>query len=142
MARETACRNCAQKKVGCKAVAGSNICERCARKGIACERPVPPAVPTSNLSRKTACESCRKNRTKCERDVNAVPATCVHCAAAGLPCSFAMPRASTSASGTQPNLVVDTASASATPDSAPSSTRSPSRPFWETVLAPSPGVDG
>ncbi|OJT08869.1 hypothetical protein TRAPUB_220 [Trametes pubescens] len=125
MPREPACRNCASKKVGCKAVAGSNSCERCARKGIQCERPIPPAVPTNNASRKTACEPCSALSLSALRQL------------------FVPSGASTAnASGTQPTLVVDTTAAAASADSAPSSTRSPSRPFWETVLAPSPGVDG
>ncbi|KAI0670579.1 hypothetical protein C8Q78DRAFT_134229 [Trametes maxima] len=65
MPKESACRNCASKKVGCKPCPGHGRCVRCMEYDLDCERPVVTArVPST---RKTACEECRSRRIRCER---------------------------------------------------------------------------
>ncbi|KAI0646863.1 hypothetical protein C8Q79DRAFT_1117964 [Trametes meyenii] len=85
MPKESACRNCASKKVGCKPCPGHARCVRCLENGLDCERPVVTARAPS--TRKTACEACRTRRIRCERTEPPAPA-CVECTNHSRKCVF------------------------------------------------------
>ncbi|KAH9896460.1 hypothetical protein C8Q73DRAFT_685569 [Cubamyces lactineus] len=89
MPRESACRNCAEKKVGCKPslAPGTQACQRCVERNLLCERPRNTTVHADSERRKTSCDECRTRRVKCERqDVDAK--SCFHCSTKGYACNL------------------------------------------------------
>ncbi|KAI0329329.1 hypothetical protein GY45DRAFT_874915 [Cubamyces sp. BRFM 1775] len=101
MPREAACRNCAEKKVGCKPSQGVQACQRCVERNLHCERPRSIVVHIDSEKRKTSCNECRIRRVKCERqDVNAT--SCFNCYTKGYTCSLDPQMPAASASSTTP----------------------------------------
>ncbi|KAI0635352.1 hypothetical protein C8Q77DRAFT_700008 [Trametes polyzona] len=149
MPRDPACRNCAEKKVGCKPIPGHSACQRCIGRNLRCEWPQPTtpviAVPGTYI---TSCERCRLKRIKCERQSPASP-TCFACVSKGEPCSLGTPGNTGNPPHSAPP-VVNSVPASPNPQAGGtlggSTSRATSEPatqsrhstWWDVVLAPSP----
>ncbi|KAH9846916.1 hypothetical protein C2E23DRAFT_743068 [Lenzites betulinus] len=89
MPREPACRNCAEKKVGCRTSLGQSSCQRCVNRNLFCEWPNASCPPIAGLgSQKTSCERCRTKRIKCERSTTKASIACIACSSRGEPCSL------------------------------------------------------